>query len=387
MLAHNRSVGPSAAGTPVRAQEDPVPITAPPRRATRAAAVLTTAVLTTAGLAGCTASGSGSAAPPSTAGPSSGTSPSGAPSADALQDAYQRVIRQVLPSVVQITTGTALGSGIVLDGKGDVVTNAHVVGDATTFSVTYSTSTTPHPATLVGTYGPDDLAVIRVQDPPKVQPATFADSGKVSVGTIVLAMGNPLGLSSSVTNGIVSAVGRTVSEGDQGPGATLPDAIQTSAAINPGNSGGALVDLQGRVIGIPTLAAVDPELGGSAAPGIGFAIPSDVVTDIAGQLVADGHVTHSHRAALGAAVVPVTDAQGQPAGVGVVSVDPGGPAATAGIQAGDVLTSVAGKPVHTTQQLAGVLAGLDVGQTVPVAVVTGGGQRTVQVTLGQLAGS
>jgi S1-C subfamily serine protease len=293
----------------------------------------------------------------------------------------------VLPSVVQITTGQALGSGIVLDTKGDVVTNAHVVGQATSFQVTYANSTTSHPAALVGAYGPDDLAVIRVQDPPQVAPAAFADSGKVRVGTIVLAMGNPLGLSSSVTDGIVSAVGRTVPEGDQGPGATLPDAIQTSAAINPGNSGGALVDLQGRVVGIPTLAATDPELGGSAAPGIGFAIPSDVVEDIAGQIVADGHVVNSHRAAIGAQVTTVTDAQGRPAGVGVVQVTPGGPADSAGITAGDVITSVAGQQVASTQQLATVLAGQEGGRTVPVVVVTDGGKRTVRVTLGQLSGS
>jgi putative serine protease PepD len=253
--------------------------------------------------------------------------------------------------------------------------------------VTFSSSTTPHAATLVGTYGPDDLAVIKVQDPPKVQPATFGDSSTLSVGTIVLAMGNPLGLSSSVTNGIVSAVGRTVSEGDQGPGATLPDAIQTSAAINPGNSGGALVDLRGQVVGIPTLAATDPELGGSAAPGIGFAIPSNIVTDIAGQLVRDGKVTDSHRAAIGATVTTVSDGTGRPAGVGVVSVTPGGPAASAGIAAGDVITSVGGQQTASTQQLATVLAGLDVGKTVPVTVVSGSGKRTVQVTLGQLTGS
>jgi S1-C subfamily serine protease len=305
----------------------------------------------------------------------------------ALQNAYENVIHQVLPAVVQITTDKGLGSGIVFDDKGDVVTNDHVVGDATTFQVVYANSTSPRTATLVGAYGPDDLAVIRVQDPPKVQPATFGDSSSLSVGTLVLAMGNPLGLSSSVTNGIVSAVGRTVSEGGQGPGATLPDAIQTSAAINPGNSGGALVDLQGKVVGIPTLAATDPELGGSAAPGIGFAIPSNVVKDIAGQLVKDGKVTNSHRAAIGATVTTVTDGQGQPAGVGVVSVAPGGPAASAGITAGDVITSVAGQPVISTQQLATVLAGQDVGKTVPVDVVSTSGKRTVQVTLGQLTGS
>jgi S1-C subfamily serine protease len=139
-------------------------------------------------------------------------------------------------------------------------------------------------------------------------------------------MGNPLGLTGSVTEGIISATGRTVTEpsGGSAPGATLPEAIQTSASINPGNSGGALVDLAGDVIGIPTLAALEPsEDGGGAAPapGIGFAIPSNVVTDIAEQLVAhNGHVVNSHRAQLGVGVATVVDPTGQPVGMGVVSV-------------------------------------------------------------------
>lgn len=300
------------------------------------------------------------------------------------------MIRGTLPSVVQITTGQALGSGIVLDNKGDIVTNAHVVGSAKQFQVTFADSTSPHPATLVGSYAPDDLAVIRVQSPGRVHPATFADSSKLQVGQLVLALGNPLGLSSSVTDGIVSAVGRTVTEPQSAdsPGATIPQAIQTSAAINPGNSGGALVDLSGHVIGIPTLAAIDPQFNGSAAPGIGFAIPSDVVTDIAGQLVKDGRVTNSHRAALRAELTTVADASGQPVGVGVVSVTPQGPADAAGIRAGDVIVSVAGHAVSDAQQVAAVLAGQKVGATVPVAITSPGtGRRTVAVTLGELPGS
>src|SRR6058998_762312 len=125
------------------------------------------------------------------------------------------------------------------------------------------------------------------------KPAAFADSSKVRVGEFALAIGNPLGLRSSVTEGIVSSLGRTVSEGN---GVALSSAIQTSAAINPGNSGGALVDLHARVIGIPTLAALDPELGGSQAPGIGFPIPSNTVKKIADQLIANGRVVRSGRA-------------------------------------------------------------------------------------------
>ena len=168
------------------------------------------------------------------------------------------VVAQVLPSVVQITTGSGLGSGVILDDRGDIVTNAHVVGTATTFQVRLANNPTTFPATLVGAYPPDDLAVIHLDQPPTgLKPARFGDSSKLQIGDIVLAMGNPLGLTGSVTDGIVSAVGRAVTEpaGDGSPGATLPQAIQTSAAINPGNSGGALVDLSASVIGVPTLAA------------------------------------------------------------------------------------------------------------------------------------
>ena len=343
-------------------------------------------------LSGCTSGQPATSPSGSSSNPTATTAPTSSPGAGAvaIQTAYESVIRGALPSVVQITTGSALGSGIVLDDKGDIVTNAHVVGSAKQFQVTYADSTTPHAATLVGSYLPDDLAVIRVGSPGRVHPATFADSSKVQVGEIVLALGNPLGLSSSVTDGIVSAVGRTVSEPQSGdsPGATIPQAIQTSAAINPGNSGGALVDLSGRVVGIPTLAAVDPELNGSAAPGIGFAIPSDVVTDIAGQLVKDGRVTNSHRAALRAELATVADASGRPVGVGVVSVTPQGPADAAGIRAGDVIVSVAGHAVSDAQQVAAVLAGQKVGATIPVVITSpDSGRRTVQVTLGELPGS
>jgi putative serine protease PepD len=200
----------------------------------------------------------------------------------ALQNAFVEVVRSVSPSVVQIEDQRGLGSGIVLDSAGDIVTNNHVVSGASSFTVTASNGKR-YPATLVGSFASDDLAVIRVSGA-QLKPAVFADSSKLEVGDLAIAIGNPLGLRSSVTEGIVSAFRRAVPEGGD---VTLPSVIQTSAEINPGNSGGALVDIQGRVIGIPTLAAIDPELGGSA-PGIGFAIPSDRVLDIAGQIVAHG---------------------------------------------------------------------------------------------------
>ncbi|MGH3601885.1 MAG: S1C family serine protease, partial [Pseudonocardiaceae bacterium] len=247
---------------------------------------------------------------------------------------------------------------------------------------------------LVGSYPPDDLAVVHLDSPPSgLRPAHFGDSAKLTIGDIVLAMGNPLGLTGSVTNGIVSGPGRTVTEprGGGSPGATLPDAIQTSAAINTGNSGGALVDLAGDVIGIPTLAAIDTQIGGnggSAAPGIGFAISSNLVTDIAGQLVATGHVTNSHRAELGVQVTTVLDPNGAPTGVGAEAVVAGGPAAAAGLQAGEIITAVNNTPVHSTSELAAALAHLDPGQTIPVTITDQQGQtRTLMVTLGQLPGS
>ena len=188
-----------------------------------------------------------------------------------LQQRFVSIVRTVSPSVVQIGTPVALGSGVVFDAHGDVVTNAHVVENATRFVVTLASGDS-RPATLVGRDAAMDLAVIRITGA-RPRPATFANSAQVKVGDLALAIGNPLGLRSSVTEGIVSAVGRNVPETDN---VTLSSVIQTSAAINPGNSGGALVDLAGQVIGIPTLAAVDPEMG-AEAPGIGFAIDSNTV--------------------------------------------------------------------------------------------------------------
>jgi putative serine protease PepD len=305
--------------------------------------------------------------------------------AASLQQAYQQAIRGALISVVEIRTSTGLGSGIVYDGNGDIVTNAHVVGNARNFQVLLPGSAAPVRGTLVGSYPPNDLAVIRVAKTAGLHPATFADSSKAQVGDIVLAMGNPLGLSSTVTNGIISAVGRTVSEpqGQGSPGATLPGVIQTSAAINPGNSGGALVTLDAKVVGIPTLAANNTEQGG-AAPGIGFAIPSNTVRRIADQLVRSGKVTDSGRAALGVGVTTVSDATGQPVGVGVVTVTAGGPAAAAGIQPGDIITAVAGQPTPTAQALSALLAGQKIGAKVPVTIQRNGASKTVTVTLGEL---
>jgi putative serine protease PepD len=266
---------------------------------------------------------------------------------------------------------------VIFDSKGDVVTNDHVVSGADGFQVTLANGR-QYQARLVGTFAADDLAVLHL-DAAGLHPASFADSSRLAVGDVTLAIGNPLGLQSSVTQGIVSALGRTVNEDN---GVALPGVIQTSAAINPGNSGGALVNLQGQVIGIPTLAATDPELGGSAAPGIGFAIPSNTVRNVASQLANQGKVTNSHRAFLGIQVAATTSG-----GALVAQVQSGGPAAKAGIRAGELIVEVNGTATPDPGTLAEVLAGLNPGQTVNVVVESPDGtKRTVKVTLGQLPG-
>jgi putative serine protease PepD len=290
-----------------------------------------------------------------------------------LQDQFVSVIKQVTPSVVVIETASGLGSGVVYDSKGDIVTNAHVVGTATTFQVTLSNGKV-YPGTLVGSYTPDDIAVVKI-NAPGLTPATFGDSSKLSVGDFVLAMGNPLGLQSSVTEGIVSALGRQVSEPS---GNALPDVIQTSAAINPGNSGGALVDLNGQVVGIPTLEATDPQLGG-AAGGIGFAISSNRAKTIADQLIASGKVTNSGRAYMG---VQLRDGTTGPF---IVAVTNGGPAASAGIAVGDIVLSIDGTLTPDSQTLINAVAAHRPGDTVKLKVQhQDGTSATFSLTLGQL---
>jgi putative serine protease PepD len=303
------------------------------------------------------------------------------PSAAALsfQNAIRAVVHELSPSVVQIQTPQGLGSGVVFDADGNIVTNNHVVGtsDRGPFSITAGAHS--YSASLVGRFAPDDLAIVRVSGA-DLRPAVFADSSKLNVGDIAIAIGNPLGLRSSVTDGIVSAFRQGVSEGN---GVALPLMIQTSAAINPGNSGGALSDIQGRVIGIPTLAATDPELGGSAAPGIGFAIPSNLVRDIATQIIRHGHVVDSHRAYLG---VQIGDTNG--AGVLIQNVTAGGPAGKAGLVAGDVVTAVNGHATPTVDDLTSVVSELKPGTSVKLAIVTQrGAHKTLRLTLGEFPGS
>lgn len=303
----------------------------------------------------------------------------------------EAVINKVRPEVVLITIstpqGTGLGSGVIIDNRGYIVTNNHVVSGARTAQVTLYDGTKAV-AQISGTDPADDLAVIKITPPAKgIAVATLGDSSKLAVGEDVLAIGNPLGITQTVTNGIVSALERNVSEG-QG-GATLPGAIQTDAPINPGNSGGALVDLQGNIVGIPTLTAIDPEFN-APANGVGFAIPSNRVKLIAPQIIQTGKVAHTGRAAMNISVQDVDPTLAQAnnlpvsQGVQIVSVQSGGAADHAGLQAGDIIVQVDNTQVVDTSTLSDALLSKDPGNSVSVHVYRGSQQLTVNVTLGEL---
>jgi putative serine protease PepD len=302
--------------------------------------------------------------------PTAGTASTGTASAGG----YQSVVAAVSPSIVLIESSAGLGSGVVFDAGGDIVTNAHVVGSSTSFRVTTADGKM-YQATVVGSYVPSDIAVIKANGA-NLRPARFADSNGLQVGQIVLAMGNPLGLQSSVSDGVVSAVGRSVTEPD---GAVIPNMVQTSAAINPGNSGGGLVNLKSEVIGMPTLGAIDPQIG-SAVPGIGFALSSNTVTDFANQIIKNGKVVNTHRAYLGLQLGDVSDASG----VVVLGVAPSGPSAKAGVKVGDLITAINGKPTPNTPSVAQELANLSPGDVATLTINRGGQVMSVKVTLGEL---
>lgn len=311
--------------------------------------------------------------------------------ANNIETVREAVIAKVRPAVVEVTvttlSGTALGSGVIIDSRGYIVTNNHVVDGANTIQVVLIDGKQLS-AQLAGTDPSDDLAILKITPPAGgLTVAKLGDSSKLQVGQEVLAIGNPLGITQTVTNGIISAVGRTVSEG-QG-GATLPNAIQTDAPINPGNSGGALVDLQGKLVGIPTLAAIDPEFGAPAS-GVGFAIPSNRVKLIAEQIIATGKVTHTGRAALGiraADVNSTTAAQDNLSvdhGALIVSLNSNGAAAQAGLQVGDIIVQIDNQAVNDTSSLTDALANKNPGDTVSVRIYRGTQQLTINVKLGEL---
>jgi S1-C subfamily serine protease len=311
----------------------------------------------------------------------------------AAQDLQQTVIttvHAVEPSVVEVISGggrnEAIGSGEILTKDGYVVTNDHVVQGFSSFSVRLNSGQTLS-AQLIGQSAQDDLAVLKVSLA-NAQPIAFADSSAVQVGQFAIALGSPLGFQDSATFGIVSALNRSASEAPDGPAGELTGLIQTSAPINPGNSGGALVDLQGQLIGIPTLGATDSQTGG-AANGIGFAIASNRVKYVSQQLIANGHLTSSGQGFLGIQgqdVSPNFGGNGQ-SGVQIAGFtnDASGhsPAQAAGLRIGDIITAVDGHAVVSGDELASALMTKQPGTQVTIQYTRGSSQNSVRVTLGE----
>ncbi|GAC1389465.1 MAG: hypothetical protein NVSMB38_03770 [Ktedonobacteraceae bacterium] len=315
----------------------------------------------------------------------------GGSSTEAVREA---VIAKVRPAIVLVTVttanGSALGSGEIVNKQGYIVTNNHVVNGANSIQVVLSDGTRVA-AQLVGTDAADDLAVIKINPPTaNLAVVTIGDSSTLKVGQEVLAIGNPLGNTQTVTNGIVSALNRRVSEG-QG-GATIPDAIQTDAPINPGNSGGALVDMQGNLIGIPTLTAIDPEFN-TPANGVGFAIPANRVKLIVPQIIQTGKVTHTGRAVLGVSVASVDQALaaqynlGIDHGVLITSLSNGSAAGQAGLKTGDVIVKINNTTINDVSSLGNALITKNPGDSVAVTFYRNGQQQTTNVTLAELQAS
>ncbi|HNQ06110.1 MAG TPA: trypsin-like peptidase domain-containing protein [Tetrasphaera sp.] len=381
------------------------PPTTPPSSQSSGARRVWPAVLTASLLSAALASGGtyatvraadGNATSPSTA--SSAASPAGS-SAGAQQirqvnpnaPDWTATAATVTPSVVaislQVQGGSAQGSGVVIDSSGHILTNNHVVDGAVegTIEVTLADGR-KYPATVAGTDPSTDLAVITVKNPPSDMKAiAMGDSDALKVGDPVMAVGNPLGLASTVTTGIVSALNRPVTTGDSqaqyGQQQTEPvytNAIQTSAAINPGNSGGALVDADGKLIGINSSIASTGSNSGNI--GIGFAIPVVEAQAIATQLIASGKAQHAY---LGVTLRDgeATDGSATRAGAQVGEVSPNTPAQAAGLQAGDVVIAVDGTPVESRDSLIAKIRAEQVGSTVKLTVIRGGARQDVSVTL------
>jgi putative serine protease PepD len=297
------------------------------------------------------------------------------------------------PSVVTIyvtNAGSAgSGSGVVLTKDGYVLTNNHVVtleGSGTGIVQVRTADGRMYDATVVGTDPTADLAVVKLKGASGLKPATFADSSKVQVGDLAVAIGAPLGLSNTVTDGIVSATGRAVATGSTQNDETVIDAIQTDAAINPGNSGGALVDAAGRVIGINTaIASVATNTFGQSSQsgniGVGFAIPSNTAKRIADEIIATGKARH---AVLGGRARTASDGTNAEIGSGaqIVQVVPNSAASDAGLRPGDVITAVGDRAVTSSTELTAAIRSSTPGGKVTLTVQRGNSTKKIDVTLG-----
>jgi putative serine protease PepD len=276
----------------------------------------------------------------------------------------------------QSQSGTATGSGFVISKDGLIVTNAHVVDGATSIKVKIGDGQ-QQTATLVGKDVSSDLALLKVDTGGKsLTPLKLADSSTVQVGDPTYAIGNPYGLDRTLTTGVVSALGREISAPN---GFSISQVIQTDAALNPGNSGGPLLNTAGQVIGVNSQIESSSSGNGSSGgnTGIGFAIPSNTVKSVVSQLQNGGTVSHAY---LG---VSSQDATGTTQGAQLAAVTASSPAADAGLQQGDVVTSFGGTPVTSSDDLSAAVDGHAAGDQVDVTVKRGGATKTFQVKLGQ----
>src|SRR5690625_3088665 len=302
---------------------------------------------------------------------------------------WQQVATNVRPAVVAITSqtrsGGGEGSGVIIDGEGHIVTNDHVVSGAEQLSVTLADGRIL-PATVLGTDPTTDLAVIVLDNPPKdLTTAKFADADDAQVGDPVMAVGNPLGLDSTVTTGINSAVNRTVTttapEWDQSKRSepVITNAIQIDAAINPGNSGGPLFNASGEVIGINS--SIAAMAGGSSGNiGLGFAIPAAVAQNVSAQLIDDGSVDHARLGvSLTSTSVEVDGVTRR--GAKIEQISDRSPAAKADLKSGDVITAFDGKAVGGAESLTGYVRAQTVGSKVDLTVVRDGKVQDITVTL------
>jgi S1-C subfamily serine protease len=265
------------------------------------------------------------------------------------------------------------GAGVVYNTNGDILTDEHVVNSASSVTVTFEDGYKAS-AKVVGTDPSTDVAVIHVNAPTsQLHPIPLADSSTAQVGDPVVAIGSPFSLPETVTSGIVSAVGRSI----QAPnGFTIPGAIQTDAAINPGNSGGPLLDANGHVLGLSDQIETNNATpsGQGSSSGVGFAIASNMVAHIANAIIAGQPVKHAY--------VGISLDSGSVGGAGVTAITPGSPAASAGLQQGDLVIAINGKPITSTQQFIETVDTFTPGQVIGLTIKHGGSTQHVKVTLG-----
>jgi putative serine protease PepD len=313
---------------------------------------------------------------------------SGSSSSSASSCNVASVAKSVLPSVVTISAngadGAGTGSGEVIRSDGYILTNNHVISQAANgghVKVTFSDGTSVE-SDITGRDPATDLAVLRVDPPFDLDVIALGETSSVYIGQPVVALGAPLGLSGTVTSGIVSALDRTVPvPGDDGGTALLVNALQTDASINPGNSGGALVNCDDQLVGVPTAGAQVPG-GGGGSIGLGFAIPVDSAIQVADEIIQTGTVTHS---TFGMATVPIppaaADQAGKPEGLYVRATKPGGPAEKAGIRAGDIITKIDGQNATNNTQIESITLTKKAGETVDVTYYRDGKSTDVTITL------